>query len=567
MSDDTDDREFIRNTLTEWKLSKWYNRFIEEDIDKEAFLSITETEVSRIITTIGGIRCFLEKRKLLMDGIKLVNIDDPLVHNTCDAGESSSTNNQEKNDLILIELPSNLNSPSDSDVEAVRERDTSKRSQQDIEKENRTPKRLCQWFAKTQYQNLNLEQILQEHIKGDAILFYYKQHGFLNAEARGILLDIVANYMLKINKKPSSYEFGFVSKKICEVFPTEAEDTYYYLPFTNGPSQKNAAGKLVDKVRNTKSLLKKLGVAYPSRQDDENDSEEPEGRSSIEENDETVEIAVRWLKISREPWPDILRNWEITYDFRQKILVDNKTDTGAPLPISDYYEEWEVLSLPQGYTLLELDFRKKYPEKDSVLVFAWERYMPVLKQLMKAEIKDIYGKKLLKKLNDEKLSLESASALTLFLLPHMIPPRDKIKCHSGEKLKANVTEARNAFILQASVPGDLIPAIKRRQEVALKLNKRVQPFIAVVGASVEKFDTCYVVIDNIKYKFNSIVKAFDVCFKAIHSLNTEYSYEAKGAWLFVQQALYGISTPYDKKNSAVAALVKSFQAVCNTSTS
>ncbi|XP_077263605.1 uncharacterized protein LOC143898177 [Temnothorax americanus] len=92
MSDDTDDREFIRNTLTEWKLSKWYNRFIEEDIDKEAFLSITETEVSRIITTIGGIRCFLEKRKLLMDGIKLVNIDDPLVHNTCDAGESSLTN-------------------------------------------------------------------------------------------------------------------------------------------------------------------------------------------------------------------------------------------------------------------------------------------------------------------------------------------------------------------------------------------------------------------------------------------------------------------------------------------
>ncbi|XP_071573438.1 uncharacterized protein [Temnothorax nylanderi] len=224
MSDDTDDREFIRNTLTEWKLSKWYDRFIEEDIDKEAFLSITETEVSRIITTIGGIRCFLERRKLLMDSIKLVNIDDPLVHNTCDAGkssstnkfdrlvhnnndagESSSTNNQEKNDLIFIELPSAiLNSPSDSDVE-VRERDTSKRSQQDIEqdieKENRAPKRLCQWFAKTQYQNLNLEQILQEHIKGDAILFYYKQHGFLNAEARGILLDIVANYMLKINKK------------------------------------------------------------------------------------------------------------------------------------------------------------------------------------------------------------------------------------------------------------------------------------------------------------------------------------------------------------------------------
>lgn len=114
------------------------------------------------------------------------------------------------------------------------------------------------------------------------------------------------------------------------------------------------------------------------------------------------------------------------------------------------------------------------------------------------------------------------------------------------------------------VPGDLVPALKRRQEVASKFNRRIQPFVAVVGASIEKYDACYVVVDDIKYRFDSIVKAFDICFKAIHSLNTEYSYEVKGAWLFVQQALYRISTRYDTKNSAVAALVKSFQALCST---
>lgn len=117
------------------------------------------------------------------------------------------------------------------------------------------------------------------------------------------------------------------------------------------------------------------------------------------------------------------------------------------------------------------------------------------------------------------------------------------------------------------MPGDLIPAIERRQTIALKLKKRVQPFIAIVGPSVEKFTTCYVVIDNIKYKFDNIVKAFDVCFKAIHALHTEYSYEARGPWLFVQQALYGIYTSYDQKISAVAALVKSFRFLCNTSAS
>lgn len=117
------------------------------------------------------------------------------------------------------------------------------------------------------------------------------------------------------------------------------------------------------------------------------------------------------------------------------------------------------------------------------------------------------------------------------------------------------------------VPGDLIPAIQRREKIARKLKKRVQPFIAVVGPSVEQFTNCYVVIDNIKYKFNSIVKAFDVCFKAIHALHSEYSYEARGAWLFVQQALYGIYTSFDQKNSSVAALVKSFRSLYSTSAS
>lgn len=69
-------------------------------------------------------------------------------------------------------------------------------------------------------------------------------------------------------------------------------------------------------------------------------------------HDENIELAVRWLKISREPWPDVLKNWEITYNFRQKTLLDKRTNNDAPLPISAYYEKWEVLSLPEGYTLV-----------------------------------------------------------------------------------------------------------------------------------------------------------------------------------------------------------------------
>lgn len=50
------------------------NVLLEEEIDKESFMNLSEREVSRIIPTIGGIHCFLENRKLWADSIKWVKI-------------------------------------------------------------------------------------------------------------------------------------------------------------------------------------------------------------------------------------------------------------------------------------------------------------------------------------------------------------------------------------------------------------------------------------------------------------------------------------------------------------
>lgn len=77
------------------------------------------------------------------------------------------------------------------------------------------------------------------------------------------------------------------------------------------------------------------------------------------ESHDNVEIAARWLKISREPWPDVLKNWDITYYLRQNTLMNNKSSKqnsskGVSLTVCDYYEKWEVLSLPQGYTLVRI---------------------------------------------------------------------------------------------------------------------------------------------------------------------------------------------------------------------
>ncbi|XP_018371236.1 PREDICTED: uncharacterized protein LOC108766440 [Trachymyrmex cornetzi] len=111
--------EFIKIKLQEWNLSKWYDRFIEEDIDKETFLTINETEVAQIISTIGGICCFLEKRKLLIESIK----DDS--HQTSDNVNQSAKLFSNKNEQLwkpLTTKTESLNCEQRKNKESIRKK-------------------------------------------------------------------------------------------------------------------------------------------------------------------------------------------------------------------------------------------------------------------------------------------------------------------------------------------------------------------------------------------------------------------------------------------------------------
>lgn len=61
--------------------------------------------------------------------------------------------------------------------------------------------------------------------------------------------------------------------------------------------------------------------------------------------------------ISREPWPDVMNNWSKTFQLRQASLID--PNGGGPqklLSLSAYCKKWEVLTLPQGYTLVSIKY-------------------------------------------------------------------------------------------------------------------------------------------------------------------------------------------------------------------
>ncbi|XP_048513603.1 uncharacterized protein LOC125501492 [Athalia rosae] len=92
-----------------------------------------------------------------------------------------------------------------------------------------------------------------------------------------------------------------------------------------------------------------------------------------------------------------------------------------------------------------------------------------------------------------------------------------------------------------------------------KLGLPVQPYIIVVGPTLQNIKSFYVSIDKILYQLPSALKAIDICFKAFHTFNALYPPEAEHIWYLIQSGLYKFKTKWDKQVSYVMDIVNSIQ--------
>ena len=89
-------------------------------------------------------------------------------------------------------------------------------------------------------------------------------------------------------------------------------------------------------------------------------------------------------------------------------------------------------------------------------------------------------------------------------------------------------------------------------------NTPLQPFVIVVGPTLESIQASYINLDRILYKVESPLKAVDVCYKIFHALNAKYPPECEQVWLLIQQNLYNYESEYDKKIKGVLRLRNKF---------
>ena len=85
-------------------------------------------------------------------------------------------------------------------------------------------------------------------------------------------------------------------------------------------------------------------------------------------------------------------------------------------------------------------------------------------------------------------------------------------------------------------------------ELSQKLERKglgLQPVIIITGPTLEEINAAYVQVDNVRYHFNNVLAALDVCYKLIHVVGAAYSESSIEPWLLVQRSLYKYVTQND----------------------
>ncbi|XP_043479151.1 uncharacterized protein LOC122510795 isoform X1 [Leptopilina heterotoma] len=431
--------------------------------------------------------------------------------------------------------------------------------------ENKQNKHLASWSATEFLKNLDLHKYLNEFsITSQIAVENYENNGFLIESDRSHICDAVAEAILRKNFTPGHTEYKTAATKICELFPCESEEIYYNPPDI---AHRNAFGKLPNKIKNIKYQLAKQGSGCPSTSGTESTklkfTEPSQLTGSSDNNDDAVKAAISFLKHeSCDSWPVLLKKWSITHAFRNKRLkssrptenvVDNAEEQNY---IQDYFQEWTILGLANGFSLLDQDFKELFPGKEDGLLARWETRKILIVNLIKKEVAktDLHTLKLLK---DYDAAPEGKrDSIIIHMLPSLLSKRIRRKESSDVTTFA---EARISFVLHVKIPGDLQRSVEQHAKKLKNLNLSLQPFIILVGPTLSEISASYVQINGVRYLLRTPIKALDVCFKSHFALDAAYLTPCKAVFYFIQNYFFDIYLKGDEKIQRVSAVISSLR--------
>lgn len=143
----------------------------------------------------------------------------------------------------------------------------------------------------------------------------------------------------------------------------------------------------------------------------------------------------------------------------------------------------------------------------------------------------------------------------LFLLHAVLTPTSKVI--KGRHIKYTIRDSQRAFTLTVSQAADIDKVLTEKREECFTNKITLQPLIVAVGEEFH-YKRYYVVLDDVKYEFQSYLEAINFCFKLIYVLNLQYPPQCQSVWIFIQKFFFNVHES-DQKNPVVDTLIKDLE--------
>ncbi|XP_051174558.1 uncharacterized protein LOC127290173 [Leptopilina boulardi] len=505
---------FVRQVLIKWRMEKYIPLFEEEEIDEESFRVLTPASIERLFVKIGP------RDKFLANWKREFGSSDSIFSNVEVSCSENSSNTVEDFDERILRLQS-----ANHDL-ASSEADPSLKNEIDI-------------YA-----------VLKNVIEGRAAIKYYKEKKTLTNEHRLNVADIIIRNELKEENEfcINSKRLIYLASRIVETFPNESTSTYY-IPFTiHSVTRKPilARGKLHAKYYLLREKLKKAGEVLGNERNYQKSKKVdlPEPRDLILATHEQLALLEGaddhelrdlslWLETHTIPRAEVLKKWIQTSKYRIQKLASDASITNRM-----YMNMYKILQQPSGYELIEADFELMYPNQSHILISEWpsfEKEVIACAVSRKGnEVKDLLDQY-------RNISYTDASvAIVLRLLPLLLPCQAVKGASSKPLWKLNRLESQDAFLLHIKNISELKVRLDARREKLKIHGLSEQPLIVVVGETLINLEAIYVCVSDTCYKFNTVLKAFDVAFKCFYALQLPYPKEVEHSWQIVQFRIFGI---------------------------
>ncbi|XP_030849780.1 uncharacterized protein LOC115927716 [Strongylocentrotus purpuratus] len=388
-----------------------------------------------------------------------------------------------------------------------------------------------------------VQEILRH--RGDAILREYELTGALQDKTRRQMINLLVAHMQEhYGKHPKAamktkYAMGIVNlfPRLKDPFTSTGHEAYF--------DARSNTGFLAARIKNVNRTTEEKTsnpLPKPSSRDG--------GPGKVREGDQesapgcTYDEDLNWLRHCPTLERDstlVVEKMKSTFPVRQHMDRDGRS-------ASDILEQFPFETVPG---LIEVDFRKLFPENHSRFLTKWPELKPKVVTLARQLLKQKGNLTVMELLSsydssDQNKEGWNSSTSAILLLLCLLPPASQGKSKAASA-KVSISSALSRVIQFQKTGGSIQAFLDNTKET------KSQPFLLAIGNSKARITNYMIIVDHkaIPCSARTVEAAVDLLFKTHFVFGLQYCLSLRQFWTFVQTAIFEIDIGVSRETPRV----------------